>query len=66
MFFFRCTDPNDPRRGMNRDDGPRTLSEPARGAAQDGYVRLSRADRMTGYRPPVGPEPETHGCETTD
>ena len=61
MFFFRPTDPNDPRRGMNRDDGPRTLDEPHGNAFEAGYVRKSRADRETGVRPPVGSEPETFG-----
>jgi len=60
MFFFRPTDPNDPRRGMNRGDGKRVLDEPC-SPAQAGYTRLSRADRETGVRPPVGSAPETFG-----
>lgn len=61
MFFFRPTDPNDPRRGMNRVDSEtkRTLDEPRGSAAEEGYVLLSRADRETGVRPSVGSEPET-------
>jgi hypothetical protein len=63
MFFFRPTDPNDLRRGINRVDAEtkRTLDEPPGNAEQAGYVRLSRADRETGIRPPVGSAPETFG-----
>ena len=58
MFFFRQTDPNDPRRGINRDDGLRTCDEPHGNLLEAGYVRKSRADRETGIRPPVGSAPE--------
>lgn len=61
MFFFRSTDPNDPRRGMNRDDGKRTLDESHGKLLEAGYVRKSRADRETGIRPSVGSEPEIFG-----
>ena len=66
MFFFRSTDPNDPRRGMNRGEDKRVLDEPPGNAAEAGYTCLSRADRMTGCRPPVKSAPETYGRETTD
>jgi hypothetical protein len=61
MFFLPPTDPNDPRRGMNRVDAEtkRILDEPPGSAAEAGYVRLARADRQTGIRPSVGSEPET-------
>ena len=61
MFFFRSTDPNDPRRGMNRDEEKRVLDEPHGKLLEAGYTRLSRADRETGIRPPVGGAPETFG-----
>jgi hypothetical protein len=61
MFFFRSTDPNDPRRGMNRDEDRRVLDEPHGTLFEAGYTRLSRADRETGVRSPVGSAPETFG-----
>ena len=61
MFCFGCADINDPRRGINRDADRRVLDEPCGSAAQAGYTRLSRADRETGVRPPVGSAPETFG-----
>jgi hypothetical protein len=61
MFFFRQSDPNDPRRGINRGEDKRTLDEPRGTAAEAGYVRRARADRETGVRPPVGSAPETFG-----
>ena len=61
MFFFRHTDPNDPRRGINRDEEKRVLDEPHGSLLEAGYTRLSRADRETGVRPPVGSAPETFG-----
>ena len=61
MFFFRSTDPNDPRRGMNRDEDRRVLDEPHGTLFEAGYTRLSRADRETGIRSPVGSAPETLG-----
>jgi hypothetical protein len=60
MFFLRSTDPNDPRRGINRDADKRVLDEP-QSLFEAGYTRLSRADRETGVRPPVGSAPETFG-----
>jgi hypothetical protein len=62
-FFYRRTDINDPRRGVNRVDSEtkRTLDEPRGSAAEEGYVCLSRADRETGIRPTVGGEPDTFG-----
>jgi hypothetical protein len=61
MFFLPSTDPNDPRRGMNRGEDRRVLDEAPGSAAAAGYTRLSRADRETGIRPPVGSAPETLG-----
>jgi hypothetical protein len=66
MFFFRPTDPNDPRRGMNRGEDRRVLDEPCGSPAEAGYTRLSRADRETGIRPPVGSAPETFGRVVPD
>ena len=61
MFFFRSTDPNDPRRGMNRGEDARVPDEPHGTLFEAGYTRLSRADRETGIRPPVGSAPKTFG-----
>jgi hypothetical protein len=61
MFFFRSIDPNDPRRGMNRGASLRVLDEPHGTLFEAGYTRLSRADRETGVRPPVGSESEIFG-----
>lgn len=32
-------------------------------AGRDGFTRLSRADRETGYRPPVGADPAPYNFE---
>jgi hypothetical protein len=61
MFFFRQTDPNDPRRGMNRGEDARVRDEPPGNPAAAGYTRLSRADRETGIRSPVGSAAEIFG-----
>ena len=66
MLFFRQTDPNDPRRGMNRGEDRRVLDEPCGNPAEAGYTRLSRADRETGIRPPVDSAPETFGRVVPD
>ena len=61
MFFLTFTDPNDPRRGTNRDEEKRVLDEPHGSLLEAGYTRRSRADRETGVRPPVGSAPESFG-----
>lgn len=60
-MFFRSTDPNAPRRGVNRRDDKRVLNHGTGDAGRDGYTRLSQASRESGYREPVGSTPEYFG-----
>lgn len=40
-----------------RDEDPRVMDTATGNAGRDGYTSLSRADRETGRRPPIGDRP---------
>ena len=57
-FWNWNSDPNTPRKGFNRGDDKPVLDGATGDAGRDGYTRLSQADRASGYRRPIGTEPD--------
>jgi hypothetical protein len=54
MFFSYGARPNQPTRVKDPRPVERYQDDTTGNAGLDGFTRLSRADRETGYRPPVG------------
>lgn len=54
MFRYYGGNPNQPTRARDPRPVERHYDDATGNAGLDGFTRLSKADRETGYRPPVG------------